>query len=391
MAYVIVREDIRNPLINTQVLNLLKKIKQQSVDIEIYLIWFFRVDYIFRGRKEINAILQEVKSNNINIIKWPVVTTKFPISLLFMPFLMLQIVIGIIFVKFIYKINIFHGRAYYAGLALALYKKLFNKKAKIIFDPRSHYPNELVIGYGKPEESIHVSIWKRLERFIVKNSDFTIAISDPFLKHLQIYGNTKFVPNNVEISNIEIFDNIKNRDALCYVGSIGNNWNNINTYLEFIEGILLSRKDIYFEFYISNLDGKNLFAEGLSKRGISEQKYIISSLKPEEVVTRIFGAIAGLQLFDKYDMRIGVKVVEYLAAGLPIITTPQVGGALEIVKKYNVGICYNNNIEEVINFIDEQIKNRLVMRKRCLELSRFFSTENVSSKYIHIYNELANS
>ena len=68
MAYVIVREDIRNPLINTQVLNLLKKIKQQSVDIEIYLLWFFRVDYIFRGRKEINGILQEVKSNNINMV-----------------------------------------------------------------------------------------------------------------------------------------------------------------------------------------------------------------------------------------------------------------------------------------------------------------------------------
>ena len=122
---------------------------------------------------------------------------------------------------------------------------------------------------------------------------------------------------------------------------------------------------------------------------MNTERYIIENLTPDQVTAKLLGAIAGLQLMSSPDVRLGVKVVEYLAAGLPVITTPNAIGATDIVKKYGVGVCVEGYGDKVDQFIDSQINDRLFMYKKCRKLAkRMFSTSRVAIRYIRLYNAL---
>lgn len=387
VAYIITREDLRAPLIKTQVVNVLKSISNR-VNIKLLLIWFYRVDYLFRDRKSFLELYNQMNYSGIKVVKIPIIVSKFPINMFFLPLLMLQVIVGILLVKIFFRVQIFHGRAYYSGLALAIIRKILGERIKCVFDPRSPYPDEIIIAYGVKKNSFYAKLWTWLEGFIVRHSDFTIGVSRPFCKYLRSRGGRViFIPNNVNFRS-KIQEKISHRNSICYVGSLGYGWNNVVTYVNFVKELTFKRKDIIFEFYVPSKFNKILRDE-LDKADVNTKRYIIENLSPDQVTTKLLGAIAGLQLMSSPDVRLGVKVVEYLAAGLPVITTPNAIGATDIVKKYGVGVCVEGYGDKVDQFIDSQINDRLFMYKKCRKLAkRMFSTSRVAIRYIRLYNAL---
>ena len=88
-------------------------------------------------------------------------------------------------------------------------------------------------------------------------------------------------------------------------------------------------------------------------------------------------------------MVLAVKTVEYLSAGLPVLTNKYCGGAAYLLEKNNVGIDYNP-----INFSELTEKNiRLLLNYKtifnCIQIAKDnFDYKVNAMKYTQIYTEL---
>jgi glycosyltransferase involved in cell wall biosynthesis len=290
-----------------------------------------------------------------------------------------------------------HGRGYYAGLILRLVKKR-DKSLITIFDPRSPYIKEMISTYNKKEKSSYIKKWKELEKSIINENDYTISVSESLKLYYKnilknyIKRNIITIPNCVNLipkDHIKKIINLNRRNSICYVGSIGNGWNNLDFYIENIKIINNYFPNIKFEFYVIEKNPGEL-REKLIKNGISKDIFIIDTVDPAEIPYKIAGCLAGLQLMKNKDERMGIKVVDYLGAGIPIITNTLAMGSTEIVTKFEVGIVEEMTIGNKSRLYLSKIINnkneRIYYEEKCLNISyKNFSIESIAKKYNKIY------
>lgn len=391
IGYVIVREDLNNPILYTQVIEMLNKVDSDKFNITI--VWFYRVDYIFKQKEIYREFMSKIKESGIRVIRKPILVWKFPQPVGLLNVVAWQGVKTLEKLTREYELDILHARGYYAGLMVSTLK-VKNENLKCIFDPRSPYITEMHTTYNIDTSSKLINKWKTLEKTIIDNCDYTIAVSEPFQKYLSSVSGqpnkVNHIPNCVQLldeSEIET-QIIKNRrDSICYVGSIGNGWNNTDVYVEAVSNINKKYPHIKYEFYvIENEPG--ILEKKLIEVGLSPDLFMISRVKASEVPMRISGCIAGLQLMKIEDTRMGIKVVDYLGAGVPIITNKLAKGAADIVDSYKVGLVIDYIVGSNDFCIDDLIENRTIYEKKCLSIAnKYFSTNAVAAKYQEIYEE----
>jgi len=83
---------------------------------------------------------------------------------------------------------------------------------------------------------------------------------------------------------------------------------------------------------------------------------------------------------SKEDERLGIKTVDYLSAGLPIICNKNAIGATELVDKYGIGVSYDEEISsKVFEFIEKRMIGDLDEVIKCLDVAeKHFSTKDNS-------------
>ena len=87
---------------------------------------------------------------------------------------------------------------------------------------------------------------------------------------------------------------------------------------------------------------------------------------------------------------LSVKVVEYLAAGLPLIVPPEMKSVAGIVEKENCGVVIDSFDQNDIRVKMQQlVKEHKILKKSALKLARdYFSVKVCAKKYLDIYDEL---
>ena len=130
----------------------------------------------------------------------------------------------------------------------AITTKKIRKNIKVIFDPRSPFPEENITANRWDASSFSYKLWKNLEKQFLKDSDITIAITNTYIEHFKkISPQSCFaiMPNNVDVKRFMPDDKLRmslraelrlNDDEIvfAYSGSLGNHWNNPNIYAKFI-------------------------------------------------------------------------------------------------------------------------------------------------------------
>ena len=354
------------------------------------MLWIKRIDYYFKNTNEIKSIKKALKQNNIILHEIPLITGRFPLNEKRTAFNDMQIKQKIRRIIKNNKIDIVHTRGYNAGLIVAKIKKM-GIHFKHVFDPRSPYLTELQSTYNISEKSKEYIFWKENEKFIINNSDKVIAISKDFQKYLNcIKENTVYIPNNSNINNIDqikMLSKTNRRKSICYVGSMGNGWNNINTYFDFMEKVYKFDKEIVFELYVLQSSYSSVY-ERSSKSIIPAENFIVKSLKPDEVNTTIAGSLAGMQIMEMKDSRLGIKTVDYLSSGVPIICNNNAMGASNLVKEEKIGwnIDEDKDLSKLVKTIES-----IDMSEKCIDFSyKNFSTDKVAEKYLETYKNLLN-
>ena len=402
IAYATWHENLKSPILMGQVIKFLKKLARNSPKDKIYLFAFLPIYLVAQNYQDYSDLKRELFRNNVKLIliptlefpkidwfkaKWPIINLiliqSFPILLL---------------LTRIKKIDLIHCRSYPIMYSAVLVKKLL-KKVKIVFDPRSPFPEENIIAGRWNLNSLSYKIWKKLEKKYLRRSDVIVAITNTYIDHFKkISKKSNFivVPNNVDIQEFEKDNKFryvfrskmgikKDEIIFTYCGSLNGYWNDPKVYAKFI--IKLRDLDIKhrFLFITPNLDK---LEETLKKYNISSHEYLAVSASLNKVPKYLSVGDIGINLMEKEDIRMSIKTSEYMAMGLPLLVNSKILGAKEIVEKYNVGIVIeleNINLKELKQLIFK--KNKLALKCRKLACKEF-STEKITEKYKRVYKSL---
>jgi len=400
VAYLIVQEEITNPIIQSQVINVLKDVYKKSGN-RLLLVFFYRIE-LFRNLKKTNELRAGLKFDGIDSALIPFLSWRFPVNVFWVSLVIPQLLIGLVYIVRRYGIETLHCRSYNAGLIGAILKKFFD--VKVIFDPRSPYPEENAAAGKWSEKGINFRFWKRAEAWIARESDTVIAISKPFSDYfLKTAPGTpvQLIPNNYfentgenEKAGRKLNDEAGKYGCitLCYIGSLGQ-WNDPGVYLDFLSRLISeARHDIRARFIVMP-GSMNILEKAIGHSGLDKRLFEVKHVLPEEVNGEISDCTAGLQLMKHEDDRLGIKVVEYLAAGLPVIVSKNVKGAAHVVETNDVGYIIDPDFADIagaIGFIDKVLKDRIFWRDRCQTTAkRMFSTESVSERLLDLYEQVS--
>jgi len=403
IAYTIWLEWLNSPILRGQVIEVLKKMGRRCLYDKFYLFAFQPLHRVILRHREYCILSKELKDNNIILITIPsLVPPKFDwfnAKWYMIPIIFLQSFPILLLLTFIKKIDILHCRSYPIMLAAITIKKI-NKNLKIIFDPRSPFPEENITAGRWTEQSFTYKMWKYLEKRYLEESNVTIAIANTYVKHfrkISSQSNFVIVPNNVDvakfISDNGIRENFRSKMGIsddeivfAYSGSLGNHWNNPKVYAEFIIKLRTLNIKHCFLFIVPDIkELKYVF----NQCGIKSDEYFAISADLPDVPKYLAMADLGLNLMEKEDIRVSIKTVEYLAMGLPIITNSKVLGAKEIIEQYNVGLVIDDLENIDLRKIENIAKNKDELSLRCREVAcRVFSTDKIAKQYLEIYNEI---
>ena len=178
-------------------------------------------------------------------------------------------------------------------------------------------------------------------------------------------------------------------NVYVYSGSFGLYGLNKNYLKKLISLISLSDSNSRFLFLLSNSEEEfNFFIRGLDRNIF---KYF--SVEPENLYKYLSAADVGIHALppqiDSFT-RLGTKIVEYWACGLPTLLNDNVGEASHISKKNNFGLVIDSETLEhnrPIN-LDFSMFDRSVIRKKSLEL---FEKNKVLNSYMRIYKKIMKS
>ena len=406
VAYLIWLEGLENPIIVGQVIELLKELRKHVNKGKLYLIAFQPI-YIFllrrfaQNRANLKRIRFELKQNGIDLSLVPVLYPGwwFFAKWYQIPLVFIQAFPVLLHCSAVRKTKLFHCRSYPITLSAIAVKKLRN--TKVIFDPRSDFPEENVTSGRWKENSLSYKVWKSLEKIYLNNADATIAIANTYVEHFRAISskpNLVVIPNNVNVRKFKSDENfrrqfraendIKDDELLfCYCGALGS-WHKPELYAKYI--IKFRELDIKhrFLFITHQID---MLEKTLAGHGISSMEYFAIRTSFSEVPKYLSAADLGMTLLDRPKIAMAVKTPEYLSIGLPVITNSNASGAKEVVDRNGVGLVFDleSDLERLEEFIQGFIYQRQELAAQCREVaSRIFSNKRVGTRYAQLYTEL---
>lgn len=396
-AYLIVREDLNSPLVQSQCVEVISSVNQSWGDGHVELVWFYRIDYIFaKNNPSLSALHRQLFKVGIKAHFIPFISARFPLQWWALPFVVPQWIIGLFYLRFALGFRRFHCRSYHAGLIARLGKSFLG--IQYVFDPRSPFPEENVSAKRWGRHSLSKRLWKRLESWIINGAREVIVVSRALAdlyERVESTARFSLVPNNYPVSfelhNAEKPSNRTTDYALGYVGSFGN-WNTPEPYLLLLKSLnRVGVEPVTMLFIVRTESSADLLTQA-KQLGVDRSLFDIISVKQEEVPFYLAKCLYGVYLMAEKDPRLGVKTVEYLAMGLPIIVSDNILGAAELVRVEGLGVSWDHSESGsslVAAWMRDADNERDWWRARCKRYAReHLSCQSVAGQLIVVYGEV---
>ncbi|MFD3001492.1 hypothetical protein ACFS7Z_14070 [Pontibacter toksunensis] len=425
VCYVIYGEEIWSPLLKRQVLELLQTVAGLDKRLKIRLLYIYPWFWQYTKKSHFENFKKEFTAHPVELKFLPV---PFPFPLpYFFPVYKKGLgfrpheahtgtflwVLKLLMLPLLYKyflvdgFSIFHCRSYRAAATVLAFKKL-SGRIKLIFDPRSDYPEENLIQNSWKRESAPFRFWKRQEKELLEKSSVTVCISDQYHQHYQKISPGfafRVIPNNVCCYDFKFDAEYRNRYrdryklngkvVFCYLGTLGaGTWHDPLVYAELILRFRLIANRHLFLFLIPQ--GARHFTEKVFlDSGISESEYLLLSPDYDEVPKLLSAADYGLMFLRKEKIALGTKIVEYNAVGLPVLVNSNVRSAASYVQQNNTGRVVDLGLGD-LDVVQTPVEG-MDFRKLCNELPgdqiaetarAHFSNEKVAAAYLETYQLL---
>lgn len=352
--------------------------------------------FIFSRKKKGLNKGEYLNHNKINEIRLPILSFFGYMNWFILPFyLSIALPTLFFFIKKNKNYDIIHARGYNSGLLVLMYKYLINSKIKLIFDPRSTYPEEGIIIGRWGSESISYKIWKLIEKKILINSSVTCCVSNGLKHHFENIqaANYKYIPAFVDEkfkfsedsrTTMRKKYSIKDEEPVfLYLGSIGL-WHGVEELKQLIKKISTYNYNFHI-FVLSNIDPK-LFKD-FSNVKIT---YLDAHKVPGFLSFCDYSFLPGKNE-NKFEFEIlnktmiSSKIQECLVAGMKIIVNSAITEAIPFANCTKGSMIYDFNNDKL-----EIITHGILKDKN--EISSFFlskfSTNTLLELYKVIYDKL---
>jgi glycosyltransferase involved in cell wall biosynthesis len=282
-------------------------------------------------------------------------------------------------------------------IALVL-KALFG--AKVIFDMRGIFVDEVVeAGIIRAGTVIH-AFERATEKLYMHKADVMVAVSQPHRDYLARLARDPamaercyVIPNSTDPAKFERVKPLKGSSMirLLYVGQHVVKYD-MDGVFEFFRVLTQQHPESYLRI-VTYGPPQKLVEKIRSLPEAIQKRVEITNADSQDVPDKMNDSSAGmLLLHDTVGNRVSapIKLAEYLAAGMPIIVSENIGDAETIIKKYGVGVIvrnkeYESAIRTLVNLLDTPD-----IEKRCrLAIAGDLSMESSCMKYMELYQLLA--
>jgi glycosyltransferase involved in cell wall biosynthesis len=339
--------NIMEPLVQTQVVAYLRELARCGFEIHLLTFEKERLDPSERSR-----IREELKRERI---EWYALPYHGWPSL---PATLYDIVRGAakaLSVSVRHEIPLVHGRSH-VGAAMGLPVKWL-RGAKLLFDVRGLLGDEQADVGRWTRNGFKYRLTKLMERVLFRKADMLVVLTktikidlvqgEPSLRHR--VDDIEIIPCCVDTRKFE-------RDAsrrlacrralgwdgkrvLVYVGKLGT-WYLAEEMVRFFAAARL--EDETFFLQVLTQSNPSPMKRALEVAGVPTEAYEIGFVPPRDVPSRLEAADAGISFIRAgYSKRAScpTKVSEYLAAGLPVVSTTGIGDCDEILGRPNLGVA----------------------------------------------------
>jgi glycosyltransferase involved in cell wall biosynthesis len=332
--------------------------------------------------------------------------------------------------------DILHGRVHVPTLIGALARKISRYKPRLLFDIRGFFPEEYTDAGIWPENGYIYRAAKRVERWLLKESDGFVVLSDKARRILfpetedraeanKTDENTsrsrtmirrtgsghrdrtgrpvEVIPCCVDLRRFEPANEERRRAAreqlgvadrrvIAYVGSFGG-WYLTDKMLDFF--VTAKAYDPRTLVMILTTRNTDKVAEKLAARGFMQEDYIVESVSPEDVPRYLQTAdlaISFIKACYSKQSSSPTKIAEYLACGIPVIANHGVGDIDALIGGNGIGALVDDFSEKSYRRALQSIDELGQVREACRAFAmKEFDLEVIgSAKYRRIYTRLLN-
>lgn len=254
-----------------------------------------------------------------------------------------------------HKIDVLHARGHVPAAMAALVKPRIG--GRMIFDIRGFMPEEYTDAGVWPEGG-HLYRWtKRAEKRLFAAADAFVVLTEQ-ARHLLFPGCTdrdaagrpiEVIPCCVDpqrfyaaksISRDEVRRelNLIGRRVIVYVGALGG-WYLTNEMAGFLATAY--KQDAATFSLILTQSPSELIKQRLRNSGMSTDDYLVREVSPKDVPSYLKAADMAISFIKPCYSKLSsspTKIAEYLASGLPVITTAGIGDLDEIIEGDRVGV-----------------------------------------------------
>jgi len=338
--------NITEPLVQTQVVTYLRELARRGFEIHLLTFEKERLD-----PSEVSRIREELRSEGIEWYalryhRWPS-----------LPATLYDIARGAakaLRVSIRHQIPLVHGRSH-VGAVMGLPVKWL-RGVKLLFDVRGLLGDEQADAGRWARNGFKYRLTKLMERVLFRKADMLVVLTKTIKTDL-VRGETSLRQraDDIEIIPCCVDARLFERDAgrrlacrralgwdgkrvLVYVGKLGT-WYLADEMARFFAAARL--EDNAFFLQILTQSDPSPMKRALDAAGVPADAYEIGFVPPQEVPGRLEAADAGISFIRAcYSKRAScpTKVSEYLAAGLPVVSTTGIGDCDEILVRPNLGV-----------------------------------------------------
>jgi glycosyltransferase involved in cell wall biosynthesis len=177
--------------------------------------------------------------------------------------------------------------------------------------------------------------------------------------------------------------------VFCYSGSLGAHWHDPGIYARYI----LSLRDLSMPHrFLFVTPDRAVLETTLKGFGVRPEEYCVVTSDFADVPKYLSAADFGLMLLKEFKIAMGIKTVEYLSMGLPVITDTRAAGAKEVVDRYGVGLVIEDHDRIDLKALETLIRKKDTMSPECRRVAtERFSTQRVGAQYALLYETLTAS
>jgi len=298
---------------------------------------------------------------------------------------------------------VFHCRSYEPTFVGLILKKIKEKSARVIFDMRGLWSDEMVARGLRTQGSLRNRIDYKFEKYLLKNSDKIVVMNWRFKevvysRYKELKGNKIDIIQNIydpkRFSNVEKRKKETRDIILGYIGST-DVWHNFETMINIFEKItgILSNENVYFHF--GTYRNTKIIEEKTNSTPF-RKNIIVRTIDYDGIPNFISNFDIGFSLHGEKildEVCSPIKIAEYLASGKPVILNKNVKSYAKLIKETGTGYVIEDysdiNFEELARFILDVKMNQKRYKLQCMEVAdNNFNLAIAVKKYASLYRTI---